>query len=400
MERLLAKKRITAVLFLLFIFIYGGFNMKKEIPILVEKIKEGKKEKVSASEMISDIEHTIDENVYARYTFIDAYGYIQKVLDKKEENAFEVVKDEQGKLHYTYFTGETNPTKKLSGRMKNLKDSIADEDCKLIYLMPMDKYVEGYTTYATGIPYSMVNETADQFLGELEEADVDYIDFRDYLKDSGLDMQNVFFDTDHHWKIETVYWASNVFFEQLQEKYGENIPKEDYYADINNYNQITYEDCFLGSQGRKTGRYYAGADDFTLIYPKFKTDYVLESSIMDDMKLTGRFEEALLATPVFRQTDTPYDTDLYMSYMYGNQAYAHIENLDNTDGLNICFIKDSYAVPFAAFSSLRCHHVYLLDPRYYEGSMEDFINEHDLDYVVVMFSPEDLSEEFFTFGKK
>lgn len=399
MERLLAKKRITAVLFLLFIFIYGGFNMKKEIPILVEKIKEGKKEKVSASEMISDIEHTIDENVYARYTFIDAYGYIQKVLDKKEENAFEVVKDEQGKLHYTYFTGETNPTKKLSGRMKNLKDSIADEDCKLIYLMPMDKYIEGYTTYATGIPYSMVNETADQFLGELEEADVDYIDFRDYLKDSGLDMQNVFFDTDHHWKIETVYWASNVFFEQLQEKYGENIPKEDYYADINNYNQITYEDCFLGSQGRKTGRYYAGADDFTLIYPKFKTDYVLESSIMDDMKLTGRFEEALLATPVFRQTDTPYDTDLYMSYMYGNQAYAHIENLDNTDGLNICFIKDSYAVPFAAFSSLRCHHVYLLDPRYYEGSMEDFINEHDLDYVVVMFSPEDLSEEFFTFGK-
>ena len=400
MERLLTKKRITAVLFLLFIFIYGGFNVKKEIPILVEKIKEEKKEKVSASEMISDIEHTIDENVYARYTFIDAYGYIQKVLDKKEENAFEVVKDEQGKLHYTYFTEETNSTKKLSGRMKNLKDSIEDEDCKLIYLMPMDKYVEGYTTYATGIPYSMVNETADQFLGELEEADVDYIDFRDYLKDSGLDMQNVFFDTDHHWKIETVYWASNVFFGQLQEKYGENIPKEDYYADINNYNQITYEDCFLGSQGRKTGRYYAGADDFTLIYPKFKTDYVLESSIMDDMKLTGRFEEALLATPVFRQTDTPYDTDLYMSYMYGNQAYAHIENLDNTDGLNICFIKDSYAVPFAAFSSLRCHHVYLLDPRYYEGSMEDFINEHDLDYVVVMFSPEDLSEEFFTFGKK
>ena len=32
--------------------------------------------------------------------------------------------------------------------------------------------------------------------------------------------------------------------------------------------------------------------------------------------------------------------------------------------------------------------------------MEDFINEHDLDYVVVMFSPEDLSEEFFTFGEK
>lgn len=400
MERLLAKKRMTAVIFLLFIFFYAGFNIKKEFPILVDKIEELREEESSMSEMISEIETTINENVYGRYQFIDAYGYIQKALDKKEENAFEVIKDEQGKLHYTYFTEETNATAKLSDRMKNLNDSIRNKDCKLLYLMPPDKYIEGYTTYATGIPYSMVNETADQFLAELKSEEVDYIDFRDYLKDSGLDMQNVFFDTDHHWKIETVYWASNVFFEQLQERYGENIPNEEYYADINNYNQITYEDCFLGSQGRKTGRYYTGADDFTLIYPKFATNYELESSIMDDMKLTGRFEEALLATPVFRQTNTPYDTDLYMSYMYGNQAYAHIENLDNPDGLNICFIKDSYAVPFAAFTSLRCNHVYLLDPRYYKENMEDFINEHDLDYVVVMFSPEDLSEEFFTFGKK
>ena len=99
MERLLAKKRMTAVIFLLFIFFYAGFNIKKEFPILVDKIEELREEERSMSEMISEIETTINENVYGRYQFIDAYGYIQKALDKKEENAFEVIKDEQGKLH-------------------------------------------------------------------------------------------------------------------------------------------------------------------------------------------------------------------------------------------------------------------------------------------------------------
>ena len=38
MERLLAKKRMTAVIFLLFIFFYAGFNIKKEFPFSTSKV--------------------------------------------------------------------------------------------------------------------------------------------------------------------------------------------------------------------------------------------------------------------------------------------------------------------------------------------------------------------------
>ncbi len=400
MTELISKKRVTAVLFLLFIFIYAGINAKKELPILKETVETSVEAGEDPSGMIASLDTAINENVKYRYNFIDAYGLIQKFLDKNEENDFEVVKDTEGKLHYTYFTEKPNDTAKLSARMENLKDAIKDEDCTLLYAMPPEKYIKGHTEYAAGIPYNMANETADQFLLQLDEAGIESVDFRDYLADSGLDMSEVFFNTDHHWKIETAFWAANVFFRQLEERYGEEIPDEAFYEDKENYNILTYENCFLGSQGRKAGRYYTQADDFTLIYPKFETDYVLDSSIMDGMSLTGRFEEALLATPVLRNTATPYDTDLYMAYMYGNQAYAHIENTKNTEGLNICIIKDSYAVPFATFASLRCHNVYMIDPRYYEDSIEDFINSEELDYVVVMFSPDDLAEEFFTFGEK
>ena len=87
-----------------------------------------------------------------------------------------------------------------------------------------------------------------------------------------------------------------------------------------------------------------------------------------------------------------------MAYLYGNPAFTHIENLDNEDGLNICLIKDSFAVPFAAFTSLRCHTVDMIDPRYYEGDYVDAVMENDYDYVIVMISPQDLVEEFFPFG--
>lgn len=400
MKRLLQKKYVTAVLFLVFLFGYGVVNAQKELPLLADKVQELLEKDAGAKEVISGIETVINENVAGRYYFIDGYGYIQRILDKNEENSFEVVKDTEGKLHYTYFTDKPNDTFYLARRMGNLQRNIEDKDCRVIYVMPPDKYIEGHTQFPTGIPYHMANETADQFLEQLDEEEVDYLDLRDYLADSGLEMSEVFFNTDHHWQIQTVFWAVNTFFEQLQERYGETIENEDYYRDLSNYNQVTYEDCFLGSMGRKSGRLYTEVDDFTLIYPKFSTSFRMESSILNNMELTGRFEEALVAAPVLRQADKPYDTDLYMAYLYGNQGYTHIENLDKEEGLNICIIKDSFAVPFAAFSSLRCKNIYMLDPRYYEGDAETFINEHEFDYVIVMFSPQDLVDEFFTFGEE
>lgn len=103
------------------------------------------------SVFVDDMETAVDEDIAYRYHFIDMYGYIQKLLGKNEESNFEVVKDEQGKLHYTYFTTGPNDTTELAQRMLNLKNSIEDEDCTLLYLMPPDKYIEGYTTFATGI---------------------------------------------------------------------------------------------------------------------------------------------------------------------------------------------------------------------------------------------------------
>lgn len=399
MEKLLRKKQITTVLFLAFIFLYGFVNARKELPLLEEKRKTFDWQKSELSELIGQMNTTIDENAAGKYGFIDAYGYIQKLLGKNEESNFEVVKDTEGKLHYTYFTGEIADTSEIAERVKNYAEQI-QEKSKLLVVLPPDKYIKGHTQYAKGIPYSMTNETEDDYIQKLKKYQIPCLDLRIGLKDSGIDPSDVFFTTDHHWKIETAFWASAEFCQWMNDNFGEHLDEDGFYSDIANYNQIVYEDIFLGSMGRKTGRYYAGVDDFTLIYPKFTTNYRLTNTIDENLVYEGRFEEALLATPVLRECEKPFDTDIYMTYLYGNPAFSHIENLNQEDGLDICLIKDSFAVPFAAFTSLRCHTVDMIDPRYYDGDYVDAVLDKDYDYVIIMISPEDLTEEFFPFGQQ
>lgn len=397
MEEIIAKKRVTAYIFIIFLFVFSIFNAVNELPILVENMENVNINETAPAELIAQVNSIIDENVVGKYYFIDTFGYIQRILDKNEESNFELVKDTEGKLHYTYFNEKINDTSELANRVKVLADTVENDKTKIIYVMPPDKFIEGHTKFSTGIPYNMANETANDFLARLDNYGIDNIDLRDYISNSGLEMSDIFYTTDHHWKVETAFWAASQFCDILNEKYNEKLDPDNYFKDKEHYNFITYDKIFLGSMGRKAGRFYTSVDDFTLVYPKFDTKYSYINSLSGDLEFIGRFEEALIATPVIRNSNKPYDTDLYGSYLYGNPGFAHIENLDNEDGIKICVIKDSFAVPFAAFVSLRCNTVDMIDPRDFEDSYVDTINEGDYDYVVIMFSPQNLADEFFRF---
>lgn len=400
MNRLFIKKLITTVFFLVILFGFSFVNIFTNYNVI--KLSVEKKEGVLLKEYISGIENTINENVYGKYKLIEAYGYIQKLMDKNEVSNFEVVKDTEGKLHFTYFTDKPNPTKHLTEKLSRFNDNIKKPQTKLVYLMTPDKYIKGHTEFPKGIPYNYNNETADRFLSELNLVGIDSIDLRKGILESGIKGNDLFFNTDHHWKIETAFWGFKQLLMNINEKYSLNIDNINFYTDINNYNIIKYEDSFIGSMGRKTGKYYTDVDDFSLIYPKFKTnyDFYFENKFTKGT-LTGRFEEALIAINPIRKYDTyGIISDKYFSYLYGNQPFAHIRNKENPNGLKVLFVKDSLAVPLVSFFSSVCSDVYLIDPRYYKGDTLNFINSTELDYVFISFSPQNLVEEFFEFTKK
>ena len=403
MRSFFIKKRIAAIACICMLLLFAGLNLKTTLPQIRQQAAAALASSGDAgggfSALVAEVEATISDQVYQKYAFIEAYGYLQKLLGKDEVNNFEVVKAKDGSLNYTYFTSGPNDVATLVARMERLKAAAEETGSKVQYVMTPDKYIDGETEYRTGIPYNYANETADNFLSALALAGVDTLDFRQLMQEAGVYKTDSFFKTDHHWKIETAFWAYTQFVDALDRQYDFDFPDSAYYTDLENYNQITYPDSYIGSMGRKEGILYSGVEDFTFIYPKFDTDFSFYAQGSDnDISVRGRFEEALCFMSMLTGED-PYDatTDKYFTYMFGNPGFVEITNYDQPDGARVLFIKDSLMVPLVSFFSLGCSKVYLIDPRYYYGNIEDVIRDYAFDYVFVSFSPQNLTEEFFPF---
>lgn len=401
MERFFFKKLITSILIVLIIFGLSITNLINNYKPIIDTVEAQKD--ISISNSIKNIDASIKDNTYGKYAFIDFYRYLQKLMGKNEESNFEVVKDDNGTLHYTFFGDKANPVYELVKRTEALKNGLKDESVKFAYIMPPDKYYKGYTSLPYGIPYNYANETADSFLDLLKQNNIDTIDLRENLAESGIEPKDLFFKTDHHWKTETAFWEFGQLANTLKNKYGANIQDIDFYTNKDNYNFITYKDSYVGSMGRKTGIPYSGVDDFTLIYPKFNTDYTYYSKTGEqETNLKGRFEEALITISPFRTTKGVYalEGDKYSSYLFGNQGIVHVVNKKVPNGPKILFVKDSYTVALAAFLSTVCSDIYMVDPRYYTGSIPEYIDSVKTDFVFVSFYPQDLTEDFFKFYDK
>lgn len=399
MNRVFIKKLVTAILFVLVLFTGAILNLKKTSGEVADSVKKETEKGVSIRTLINNTETILNENAFAKYTCIESYGYVQRLLGKKEENDFEVIKDNQGSLHLTYFARGEKDVSALAEEVKTFEANLINPKTKVLYVMPPDKYLKGYTTTEPGLPYDYANETADALLSDLTELGIDSIDFRDTIQESGIPLKELFFKTDHHWSTQTAFWAYTELVRQLQESYGLNVENADMYTELSNYNVVTYENSFVGSLGRKTGVYYSGVDDYSLIYPKFETEFSFDGRLNETtITAEGRFEEALLNLVALRSKEDKYDvqSDRYSTYLYGHQAITHITNHKVTDGPKILLVKDSYMVPVAAFLSTICSDIYLVDPRYYEGSISDYANSiKDLDYALISFYPQNLTEEFF-----
>lgn len=416
MNRLFIKKLITSIIFLIILLFFCIQNILTSWePLKNQFVKSNKKileseNDVSKRSLLSRVDYikdkialldtAINENTYERYKFIEAYGYLQKLMGKNEEGNFEVVKDYDNILHYTYFTSGPKNTEEFAVKTKIFKDKIKNQNTKIIYLMTPDKYIQGKTKLENGLPYNYANEAADKYIGFLKDKNIDYIDLRENIVQRNLEPEELFFKTDHHWNIQTAFDQYKQLINILNTTYEMNVDEDGFYRNSDNYNYITYKNSYIGSMGRKCGKYYDGIDDFTLVFPKFETSYSFYSRTNEyEIDTEGRFEEALLSVHTLNNDKSEYslDSDKYSTYLFGNQGEVHITNNNNKNGLKVLFIKDSFAVPLSAFFSNVCSDTYLIDPRYYDKNLVDFANSKEFDIIFVSFTPQSISEEFFNF---
>lgn len=333
---------------------------------------------------IAGLENGVNEAVIGRTSYINLYGLSARMLGKhyiiEASGSNSVVKDNNGHLEFIAAKVDTQPYVDKIAKLKEIYDEIG---AKTLYVQTPVKPIEGYVEMPVGI-HDFSNENSDNLLAQLQAAGIETLDLRENIKTSGLDYNNLFYKTDHHWKTETAFWATGEVKDHLNELFGFNLDPDDFYTDSSQYQSVFYKQNFLGSQGRRVGKYYGGVDDFTLMLPNYETDYsVTINKINNSSQAEGTFEEAIVKYNLLRPKDI--FTNRYAAYFGADFPEVIVKNHKADNDLKVLIFKDSFGLPFSAFFSTMVGETRLLDTRYYSGDLEAYIREYDPDLVLYLF---------------
>ncbi|MGN1201664.1 MAG: DHHW family protein, partial [Eubacterium sp.] len=232
------------------------------------------------------------------------------------------------------------------------------------------------------------NDNADELLNGLSGRNIGVLDLRENIHQAGLNHHELFYVTDHHWKAETGLWAAGEISNYLNEQYDLGIETD--LLDITNFTSVLYEDWFLGSLGKKVTLGKTEPEDFSLLYPNFPTQFHYEIpsigiDTVGDFSVTYNMEAV--------EPKDYYNKSPYAAYNYGDRAVIKIENQNASSDEKVLIVHDSFADSVIPFMALGTKNIESIDLRYFNGSLEKFIDDSDPDLVIVMYNAGEISSE-------
>lgn len=378
----ITEEKVVAIVFLAIIFSILIFTviskyeeLKAEIVAIFENDQTDRYGKVV--ELTEKAETVFNEQIYGKDEFVDVYGLAQRILFKNyledsNDPTRDVVKLKNGMLT---FLQKKEGMVTRANHIAELQKNISEEGIPFIYIQAPYK-VRDNDELPTGV-IDYANENADILLKTLNEQQVETVDLREYFKE--MPIQEEYFITDHHWKIKTAFEAVNYISEILNNEY--NFNTDNFYTDINHYHITTQENAYLGSIGKRNGKFYGGLDDFEYILPNFETQLSVNKS--GDVK-NGSFEDTIIVKDLLGDDIL---LNKYACYFGGDFPEIVIQNGTSVSDKKVLVIQDSYGLPFSSFLSLRVKELRIIDLRHFEGEEIEYIKEYKPDIVLMIYNP-------------
>ena len=81
-------------------------------------------------------------------------------------------------------------------------------------------------------------------------------------------------------------------------------------------------------------------------------------------------------------SDYSTDSNAYGTFLHGDNPLTIIKNPDVDSSKKVVVIKESYGNAFAPLLTQNYSEIYVIDPRYFNGNLNDFIKEHEIKDVI------------------
>lgn len=289
----------------------------------------------------------------------------------------------------TYYPAEYDTSDSAENAVK-FSEKLKNNGIEFLYVQCPSK-VDFENNYLPGGIVDYDNQKSDNLIKILDENKVNYLDLRESMHNQKMNFTNSFYKTDHHWKVETGFWASGEIAKKITDLNKINYATDKF--NINDYDQRIYENFSLGSLGKQVTLAYVEPEDASVIVPKFQTDFTV--NYYDGGIKKGTFQETMLDMSVFDKIDY-YNTSTYSAYLGGVSPVVTITNNNAPNDTNVLVIGDSFSHCVVPYLATGVKKIDKLDLRYFNGSVESFIEKNRPDIVVVMYYPGSLNYSKFS----
>ncbi len=348
---------LTAAVFCLYYFVFRGNNgnqnndkgknNQEQSQLLADKKQPSEESKKSPeiSQESSKAESSADPDIEGYY----------------DENVF--IYDKQG---YELFYGSEDSAKKYSAIVSSIKKSLGKDITVYNMVVP--------THAAFGLPEKYQNNMSD----EKENIDIIYSSYTQDVKtvdaftaEKEHKNEYTYFKTDSNWTGLGAYYSYQAFCKTA----GLNA------VELGSLSKGSIKD-FSGSliSATKTDDHPNGnkeldANKDVVVYYNMKT--------IDSCKLLENGKSIEEEVPLIATFAA--GSNAYSAFIWGDNPYMKIKTTLKT-GKKLCIIKDSYGCAFTPFTAANYDEIYVVDPRYYDGNVIDYIKKNKFTDVLIINS--------------
>lgn len=314
---------------------------------------------LKSGEFMKDFEQYVIDQFPLRDAWIQMKAWCERLVGKQENNGVYVGTDDGQTLFAQYTKPDQDDLQRRVGYVNQLG---ANVDVPVYFALIPDKSYVWADRLPDRAPLVDDGSTIQEAMG-LTSEDVTYIDLRDKL--SGDD---VFYRTDHHWSLFGAFQG----YEALTQAMGVDTVTPD-------GEPTMVSDAFYGTTYSSSGAGWVKPDE---IYT-----WVSEEGITVTAYPAGQPEPGVLYDKSFLEKK-----DKYSMFLGGNKPLAVVEN-PQAQGGKLLVIRDSYSDSLAPFLAQSYQEVHLFDVRYNLTSVKEYVEQNDIDQVLVLFSNSNFASE-------
>lgn len=222
-------------------------------------------------------------------------------------------------------------------------------------------YSERLPAFASTYSQRDVNDNvAAQLLSSIT-----FIDGFDFL--TAQSDRQLFFRTDHHWTTHGAYLAYEAYANRLQ---WDAWSRE-------RFDVKTVSKSFLGSYHTRSQFTGIAPDQIEVYLPKQPIEtqvYIVDK----DETRNSMYDESFL-----------YEKDQYAYFLGGVHPLMQLHSTLSPEAIEqqkLLVIKDSYAHNVIPFLTLHVPEIHVVDIRFYNGSLSDYLHEYDIENVLILFN--------------